>query len=206
MLDIVNLGLKNPVYSTCAMAEVLLQVYESDHLAVEIVDDFSWLYRKTVHKNYKYYNDSQLFGSIPPYHLAHVRHFVNLDGHKLKRGLKVVASSIGNLYTHHFDIKKIMLPVGMYAFIQNTNIVCQTSPLRNFWGLVVTTSSLDIGKPTKSSAKILFICTLFARVIGWTLFELPRLDITIDHWLICQFSSNKDELLLNKIDDKYICC
>lgn len=35
---------------------------------------------------------------------------MNLDGHKLKKGIKVVASSIGNLYKHHFDIKKIMLP------------------------------------------------------------------------------------------------
>lgn len=84
---------------------------------VEIVDDYSWLYRRTVHRNYKYYNDSQLFGAIPPYHLAHVRHFVNLDGHKLKRGLKVVASSIGDLYKHHFDIKKIMLPEGISIFI-----------------------------------------------------------------------------------------
>jgi hypothetical protein len=98
---------------------------------LEIVDDYSWLYRKTVYLNYKYYNDSHLFGAIPPYHLAHVRLFVNLDGHKIKRGLKIVASSIGNLYKHHFDIKKIMLPVGKTHSIQNTSIKFQTSPHKN---------------------------------------------------------------------------
>lgn len=111
-MDIINAGLNNPTYSTCALAEVLHQVYESDKLTVEVVDDFSWLYKGTVYRNYKYYNDSDLFGAVPPYHIAHIRYFVNLDGHKLKRGLKVVASSIGVLYKHHFDIKKIMLPVG----------------------------------------------------------------------------------------------
>lgn len=109
------------------MAELLQQIYESDHPVLEVVDDFSWLYRRSVHRNYKYYNDSQLFGSIPPYHLAHVRHFVNLDGHKLKRGLKVVASSIGTLYKHHFDIKKIMLPVGNSLPMQSTNTACPIS-------------------------------------------------------------------------------
>lgn len=91
-----------------------------------MVDDFSWLYRRTIYRNYKYYNDSHLFGAIPPYHLAHCRPFVNLDGHKLKRGLKVVASSIGTLYKHHFDIKKIMLPVGTPLLMQSTSIECPT--------------------------------------------------------------------------------
>lgn len=126
VLDILEAGIKNPQYSTCAMGEVLQQVYESNQLVVELIDDFSWLYKGTVYRNYKYYNDSHLFGAIPPYHLAHCRFFVNLDGNKLKRGLKVVASSIGHLYKHHFDINKIMLPQGTPPFIQNTNIKCPT--------------------------------------------------------------------------------
>ena len=117
LLDILEGGIKNPAYSTCAIAELLHQIYESDKLVVELVDDYSWLYRKTAYRNYKYYNDSHLFGSIPPYHIAHIRYFMNLDGHKLKRGLKVVGSSIGHLYKHHFDIKKIMLPECSLLFI-----------------------------------------------------------------------------------------
>jgi hypothetical protein len=86
----------------------------------------AWLYRRTIYRNSTYYNDSHLFGAIPPYHLAHCRPFVNLDGHKLKRGLKVVASSIGTLYKHHFDIKKIMLPVGTPLPTQSTSTECRT--------------------------------------------------------------------------------
>jgi hypothetical protein len=125
VLDILEAGLKNPSYSTCAMGEILHQIYQSDRLILEVVDDFSWLYRRTVYRNYKYYNDSHLFGAIPPYHLAHCRFFVNLDGNKIKRGLKVVASSIGHLYKHHFDIKKIMLPVGNFIVMQNISIESQ---------------------------------------------------------------------------------
>ena len=113
VLEILEAGLKNPAYSTCAMGEIFRQVFESNHLILEVVDDFSWLYRRTEYRHYKYYNDSHLFGAIPPYHLSHCRFFVNLDGNKIKRGLKVVASGINHLYKHHFDIKKIMLPVGI---------------------------------------------------------------------------------------------
>lgn len=126
LLDILEAGISNPVYSTCAMGELLRQVYASQQLILEVVDDFSWFYRGTAYRNYKYYNDSHLFGAIPPYHLAHCRFFVNLDGNKLKRGIKVVASSIGNLYKHHFDISKIMLPKCIHFPTQSTSIECQT--------------------------------------------------------------------------------
>jgi hypothetical protein len=104
------------------MGEILNQIYESDKLIAEVIDDFSWLYKGTIYRNYKYYNDSDLFGAIPPYHLAHCRYFVNLDGNKIKRGIKVVASSVGHLYKHHFDIKKIMLPEGNFLLTKNMNI------------------------------------------------------------------------------------
>lgn len=35
---------------------------------------------------------------------------MHLDGHKLKNGFKVVASSNYPLHKHKFDIKKIMFP------------------------------------------------------------------------------------------------
>ena len=55
---------------------------------------------------------SGLFGNVPPYHVAMCRLFMDLDGHRLKRGLKVVASSNYPLFKHKFDIEKIMLPKG----------------------------------------------------------------------------------------------
>ena len=110
IIEIIDAGIKNPEYATCAMAEVLNQVYNTDHLICEIVDGFSHFYRPCWYRSYKYFNDRGLFGGIPPYHMAHCRLFVHLDGHKLKNGFKAVASSNYPLYKPKFDIKKIMFP------------------------------------------------------------------------------------------------
>lgn len=111
ILDIVNAGIANPEYSTCAMGELLKQIYEIEHIPIlEVVDSFSFLYKASRYYSYRYFNDKGLFGRIPPYHIAHCRLFTNLDGHKIKRGLKVVASSTGVLYKHKFEIKQIMFP------------------------------------------------------------------------------------------------
>lgn len=59
---------------------------------------------------YRYYNDRDLWGKIPPYHVAHCRMFCNLDGHKLPHGIKVVASSNYPMYMHKFNIKMMMYP------------------------------------------------------------------------------------------------
>lgn len=165
------------------MAELLDQIYEGDHLVLEVVDDYSWFYRKTSYLNYKYFNDSQLFGSIPPYHIAHIRLFVNLDGHKIKRGLKIVASSIGDLYKHHFDIKKIMLPVGTIHSIQNMSIKFQTSLHNNSLKQQDTTSSHNIGKQMRFKGKIHFICIHSAKEILLILSGPQSLDITIDCYI-----------------------
>lgn len=110
ILQIIEAGIKNPEYSICAMAEVLKQVYESEHLVCELVDGFSHFYRPCWYRSFKYFNDRGLFGYIPPYHVAHCRLFIHLDGYKLKNGFKVVSSSNYPLHKHKFDITKIMLP------------------------------------------------------------------------------------------------
>lgn len=110
IIDIIDAGIKNPSYATCAMAEVLQQVYESDHLVCELVDAYSHIFRPSWYKSFKYFNDRGLFGHVPPYHVAHCRLFANMDGHKLKNGFKVVASSNYPLYKHKFDISQIMFP------------------------------------------------------------------------------------------------
>lgn len=47
--------------------------------------------------------------------MAHIRLLMHLDGHKLKRGLKVVAASSEPYYKTKFDIKKIMFPESNYV-------------------------------------------------------------------------------------------
>ena len=41
-----------------------------------------------------YANDKELDSFIPPYHLSLCRAFVNMDGHKIKNGFKITASSL----------------------------------------------------------------------------------------------------------------
>lgn len=104
-------GMKNPEYATCAMGELLRQVYAlKDTPILECVDSFSYLYRASAYPSFRYYNDRDLWGRIPPYHIAHCRMFVNLDGHKLPNGIKVVASSNYPMYMHKFSIKQMMFP------------------------------------------------------------------------------------------------
>lgn len=163
------------------MGELLRQVYASDKLVIEVVDDFSWLYRRTEYRNYKYYNDNHLFGAIPPYHLTHCRFFVNLDGNKIKRGLKVVASGINHLYKHHFDIKKIMLPVCILYSMQNTNTEFRTWLRKSSRKQQHTTSSQMSGRPMKFRERTWCTCTRFAKATGWTSSKPDSSDTTTDH-------------------------
>ena len=96
------------------MAEVLQQVYESDHLICELVDGFTHFFRPTWYRSFKYFNDRGLFGHIPPYHVAHCRMFVHLDGHKLKNGFKAVTASNDPLRKHKLDIQHLMFPESTY--------------------------------------------------------------------------------------------
>ena len=101
----------------CAMGEVLGQVYRLETPILECVDAFSWLYRPSHYASYRYFNDRGLYGKVPPYHIAHCRMFIDLDGHKLKNGLKVVTSNSFSLYNHKFEIKQMMFPDCNYEYM-----------------------------------------------------------------------------------------
>ena len=108
------------------MGELLNQLYQGDHPILECVDGFSHFYRPSGYPSFRYFNDRGLYGKVPPYHIAHIRLFMHLDGHKIRRGLKVVASSNEPYFKHKFDIKKIMLPEGTFGVIQCTSTKCAT--------------------------------------------------------------------------------
>ena len=54
-------------------------------------------------------NDKRLRGHVPPFHLSFCRAFINFDGHKIKHGLKVVASSVKRKFRHVFNHNHIFL-------------------------------------------------------------------------------------------------
>jgi hypothetical protein len=77
-----------------------------------VVDEYNYLFKASVYPSFRYANDKPLDHRVPPYHLSLCRAFVNFDGHKIKNGFKLVASSNKRLYKHVFNGKKILLPKG----------------------------------------------------------------------------------------------
>jgi hypothetical protein len=63
-----------------------------------------------------YIDNAGLFGRVPPAHVALSRLFMDLDGHRIKKGLKVVTASNYPLFKHKFDVSKIMLPKCSFLF------------------------------------------------------------------------------------------
>ena len=114
LLQIVNFGIDNPIYSTNAIYELLEQLYEIEsHNVLICVDQYNLLFRPSTYPSYRYENDRDLKGRIPPYHMALCRAFLNFDGHKIKNGFKLVASGIPTmLHRHEFTPEHIFFPKG----------------------------------------------------------------------------------------------
>ena len=90
---------------------MLEQLYNQDEYAVLVlVDEFNYFYSPSIYPSYRYETDKRLRGQIPPYHLSLCRAFLNLDGHKIRHGLKVMASSVQRLQRHNFTAAKVNLP------------------------------------------------------------------------------------------------
>lgn len=64
------------------------------HCVLVVVDEFNYLYKESIYPSFRYANDKELDSRIPPYHLSLCRAFVNMDGHKIKNGFKLTASSV----------------------------------------------------------------------------------------------------------------
>jgi len=114
LLQIVNFGIDNPIYSTNAIYELLEQLYNIEsHFVLICVDQYSLLFRPSVYPSYRYENDKYLKGKIPPYHMALCRAFLHFDGHKIKNGFKLCASGIPEkLFRHEFKPDDIYFPKG----------------------------------------------------------------------------------------------
>ena len=75
-----------------------------------MIDDYNWIYRGSIHKSFRYSDQKELDFNIPPYHFALVRLFMNFDGHLIKNGFKIAASSNIGIMKHNFDLYKINFP------------------------------------------------------------------------------------------------
>ena len=103
--------LKNPILSISALAEIKEQLYNQEQEKIlVVVDDFNWLYRPSATHSFRYVNIKGNKGRVPPYHIALCRLFMNFDGHKIKNGFKLAASSNYSVTKHKFYPAKIKFP------------------------------------------------------------------------------------------------
>lgn len=93
-LQLIEFGLNNHVYCTNVICELLEQLYHTDDTNVLIVvDGYSEFFKPSAYPSVKYENFKPCQGKIPPHDIALSRAFMRFDGHMIKNGVKVVATS-----------------------------------------------------------------------------------------------------------------
>ncbi len=106
------------------------------------IDDYNWLFRPTVYNSYRYANDNGLNSKVPPHHLALGRLLVDFDGHKIRNGYKICASSQNHLYKHIFNPDKI-------HFGKNYDVELKGLELEEFTNLVEHLYHFNMYHPNK---------------------------------------------------------
>lgn len=105
LLEIVDEGIKNNELATNCFAELLEQLYRSDKVQTLVsIDSYNLLYRPSEYLSFRYENNKRLRGKIPPHDFALVRLLMKFDGHFMRNGVKLFATS------HHDRFNHIMKP------------------------------------------------------------------------------------------------
>jgi len=113
LLELVTYGIDNEWFACNTVYELLEQLYNLDsHCVLVVLDEYNYMFRPSIYPSFRYANDTDLKSYVPPYHLSLCRAFINFNGHLIKNGFKLAASSNKRLYKHNFNGKKILLPKG----------------------------------------------------------------------------------------------
>jgi small subunit ribosomal protein S29 len=101
IMDICNFGIENPVLATNCIAEILEQLYYTDKYQTLITcDNLNTWYQPSGYPSFRYTNDRGLSGFIPPHDLAMCRLFMRFDGHFMRNGVKLFATSHQHQFNH----------------------------------------------------------------------------------------------------------
>eukprot|EP00352_Strombidinopsis_acuminata_P002398 CAMPEP_0176389426 /NCGR_PEP_ID=MMETSP0126-20121128/38372_1 /TAXON_ID=141414 ORGANISM="Strombidinopsis acuminatum, Strain SPMC142" /NCGR_SAMPLE_ID=MMETSP0126 /ASSEMBLY_ACC=CAM_ASM_000229 /LENGTH=120 /DNA_ID=CAMNT_0017758243 /DNA_START=1654 /DNA_END=2016 /DNA_ORIENTATION=- len=101
LAEIVNMGIEDPKLSTNAFAEVLEQLYNTDQYQVMIaIDGFNDWLLPTKYPSFRYENSRVLRGFIPPQDIALIRLFMKFDGHLIRNGVKLMATTHLRQFNH----------------------------------------------------------------------------------------------------------
>lgn len=101
IMDIVKAGKEDPLLATCAIAEILEQLYNQDKVHVlACLDGFNHWVRPSYYDSFRYANYNFNERKIPPRDLSLVRMFYKFDGHHLRQGAKFMTTDHYNSFNH----------------------------------------------------------------------------------------------------------
>ena len=72
--------------------------------------------------SFRYENSDVLRGNIPPHDLALVRLLMKFDGHMMKNGVKIMATTHLRTYKHLCTPEMINVPNGYHAKVENLSL------------------------------------------------------------------------------------
>lgn len=108
MIDFIDVALEDGNLATNAIAEILEQVYHQDgrHVLVTLDGYNTWL-NPTEYPSFRYTNDPNLKGFIPPRDIALIRLLLKFDGHFLRQGVKYMTTTHRKTFNHYLTPKMV---------------------------------------------------------------------------------------------------
>jgi small subunit ribosomal protein S29 len=123
LIEIVDEGIRNPEVSISAFGEVLEQLYRSDkHQTMISLDGFNTFFQPSQYPSFRYENNKHYKGCIPPYDLAIARLLMKFDGHFMRNGVKVAATSHYRFFNHTMKPSDIKFPEGYHQQVSNLKL------------------------------------------------------------------------------------
>lgn len=116
LTEIANYGIEHPEQATCAIAEIMHQLYNTDEYNVLVaIDGYSDWFRPSEYTSFRYANSGY---NIPPYDIALCRLFMKFDGHFIRNGFKICSSTHERYFGHLFTPDLIDSPTGFDVEMQ----------------------------------------------------------------------------------------
>jgi len=85
IMDIIDAAQKDPNLATCAIAEILDQLYhQDDYHVLSTLDGYNTWLQPSGYDSFRYMNDAALKAKIPPRDIALVRMLLKFDGHMIR--------------------------------------------------------------------------------------------------------------------------
>lgn len=108
LMEIAEYGIENPEQATCAIGEIVNQLYNTDEANVLVsIDGYTDWFRPSEYTSFRYANSGYF---VPPHDIAIPRLFMRFDGHKIRNGFKICSSTHESYFNHKITPDMINSP------------------------------------------------------------------------------------------------